>query len=844
MAKLKATKSIVGSKSTSSFNFTLIPEKYQDWTFIGLIAVLVFVFFGGVVTSYEIAASDNFASISFRNYLSDASQSGEFPHWVPYIFGGMPSYSSLLITGDRLWDFTAEIFFGYTRLMGNIFGNDSIRVIQFYIIFGIGMYLLMRAKKHETYVAFFTAIAAVFSTGIIHWVMIGHNTKPITMAILPFIFLLMEKLVEKFKLIWAVLLIVALHLLLESAHVQMMFYSGVAIGVYLMFELISRFATKNEPMNIVKVIGTLVIAGGIAFSMSSDRYLAIQEYTPYSVRGSSTITDTGGSKVDDKGGNSYEYATMWSFSPQEVMTFFVPSYYGFGKVPYSSPATRGETVKLPTYWGQKVFEDVPPYMGILVMFLAIFGFIRNRKDVFVQSLVAVSIFILFLSFGSNLPIIYDLFFYYIPSFNKFRAPSMALAIMQFAFPVLAGYGLSSLIKDAKEGNVSKKLIVNILAGTGGFLVIGLFYAVAFKSFYISAVANTANQTFQSVAQQLPDVADFVWGLMIGDWLLIGVMLLIFGLLSIMLLKNKINLNLYIPSIILILIIDLWIQGWRPLELSKTDTVADALRKTDVVDFLQQDKSTFRIADFAMASISPNLPAYFRLENIGGYHPAKLRVYQDMLDVADQGSTNQVTNPFLWNLLNVKYIVSPREMGPQPIFKSNQTGWYVYENPSMFPRAFFVDSYKVAQPLEILKNMKEGNFDPSLVAYLEKDPGVELQVPSESAKVEIIEHKNESIKLKVKTDGNNLLMLSEIYYPLWKAYLDGKEIDILKANYAFRAVIIPAGEHNLEFKLEVKGFETGKMLSIASNILLALLLAAGLFIEWKGKKSKTLPNNEL
>ncbi|MFA7625618.1 MAG: YfhO family protein [Candidatus Kapaibacterium sp.] len=838
MAKLKANKPSGTQKGTISSEFTLLNPKYQDWIFIGLIAVLVFVFFGGVVTSYEIAASDNFASISFRNYLSDASQSGEFPQWVPYIFSGMPSYSSLLVTGDRIWDFTAEIFFGYTRLMGAIFGNDSIRVIQFYIIFGIGMYLLMRAKKHATYVSLFTALAGVFSTGIIHWVMIGHNTKPITMAVLPFIFLLMEKLVEKYKLIWAVLLIVALHLLLESAHVQMMFYSAVAVGVYVLFELIGRFATKNNPMNMVKVIATLVVASGIAFSLSSDRYLAIQEYTPYSVRGSAPITDTGGSKSDDHGGNSYEYATMWSFSPQEVITFFVPSYYGYGKLPYSGPATRGEEVKLPTYWGQKVFEDVPPYMGILVVFLALYGFIRNRKDVFVQSLLAVSIFILFLSFGNNLPIIYDIFFYYVPSFNKFRAPSMALAIVQFAFPVLAGYGLSSLINEWKAGKLPEKINTIILSVSGAFLLLGLLFAALFKSSYISALNNSTNSTFRNVADQVPDLADFVWGVMIGDWLILGAMLFLFGILTVMLFKNKLSLNTYVPVIILILIADLWIQGWRPLEISETDTVKQSLQKTDVVDFLQKDNSTYRIADFAMAGISPNLPAYFRLENIGGYHPAKLRVYQDMLDVADQGSTNQVTNQFLWNLLNVKYIVAPQQMGPQPAFQSPMTGWFVYENPGMLPRAFFVDSAKTLPAMDILKNLKEGNFNPRSIAYFEDNTPQNIQAADESATIEFIERKHESVKMKVKTSGNNLLFLSEIYYPLWKAYLNGKEIDIHKTNYAFRSVVIPEGEHELEMRLVVNGFQTGKTISIISNILLALMLAAGIFLEWKSQKSKS------
>lgn len=117
--------------------------------------------------------------------------------------------------------------------MGDIFQNDSVRVMQFYIIFGIGIYLLMRSKKHLPVIAFFTAVAAVYSTGIIHWIMIGHNTKPITIAVLPYIFMLMEKVRERFSILYASLLIISIHLLFESTHVQMIFYSALAIGVYI-----------------------------------------------------------------------------------------------------------------------------------------------------------------------------------------------------------------------------------------------------------------------------------------------------------------------------------------------------------------------------------------------------------------------------------------------------------------------------------------------------------------------------------------------------------------------------------------------------------------------------------
>ncbi len=591
-------------------------------------------------------------------------------------------------------------------------------------------------------------------------------------------------------------------------------------------------------MSMVRVIGVLVVAGGLAFMMSSDRYLAVQEYTDYSVRGSSPITQTQGIKTDDKGGNSYEYATEWSFSPQEIITFMVPNYYGFGKLPYTGAATGGKEFKVPTYWGQKVFEDVAPYMGIFIFFMGIIGFLYYRKDVFVQSLFAVSVFLLFLSFGKNLSIIYDIFFYYIPSFNKFRAPSMAIAVMQFAFPILAGYGMKAILEWLELSDKrSKKYLMGLLYSSLAFLVIGLIYAVAGKGAYIESLTNTGNQTFQSVANQIPDLKEFVWSAMIGDWLINGFILVIFAGLVYLFFNKKINANIFYLTIFLMLFIDLWRVGWRPLETSERDIVKETFQKTDLVQFLEQDKSTFRVADFVMSQSSPNLPAYYRFENIGGYHPAKLRVYQDMLDVADNGSTNYVTNPFLWNLLNVKYIISDQQLQAPAVFQSQQTGAFVYQNPTMAERVFFVNSVAVEKPLEILKLMKEGKFDIKQVAYLEKPLNTNIEPALPEAKAEIIERKNEYMKIKVNATGNNLLFLSEVYFPLWTAKLDGKVIDIHKTNYAFRSVVVPKGNHTIELEYHSKGFETGKTLSIASNILVGLLLIFGIF--WERRQTKVI-----
>ena len=171
----KVVKPVIKKQETKSK--PLVPEKYQDAVFILLLVLSVFIFFWKAISGGGFDASDNIASLSFTNYLKEANNSGDFPLWMPYIFGGMPNYAALLTTGDRLWDIVPEVVFGFSKFIGAIFNNDVARIAFFYSIYGIGMYILMRSKKHKRFVAFFTGFVAIFSTWVITWVMIGHNTK-------------------------------------------------------------------------------------------------------------------------------------------------------------------------------------------------------------------------------------------------------------------------------------------------------------------------------------------------------------------------------------------------------------------------------------------------------------------------------------------------------------------------------------------------------------------------------------------------------------------------------------------------------------------------------------------
>jgi len=843
-------------KKTEINKKPLVPEKYQDIISILFIVFSVYIFFWSAISGGGFGASDTLASLSFETYLKNAAESGEFPQWIPNIFGGMPAYSSMLITGERSWDMLPLLVFGFAGFIGDLLGSDIGRVVFYYGIYGIGVYLFMRSKNKVAFISLFTALAAVYSTSVIIWPMIGHNTKPVVLAFLPFVFLFVEKIRERFSLTYTVLLAFTLHLMLEGAHVQMIFYSACALGIYLVFEFSSRLIKKENPKGVLVATGILIVAAGLAFLMSSDRYLAADDYTPYSTRGSAPIMQSDVDKVKSSdGGNTYEYATMWSFVPQDMKTFIVPNFYGFGKLEYNPSdydhkilpqALRNKTMKLPTYWSDKTSEDAPAYMGILVFLLAIVGFIYYRKDVFVMFLGALSLFALILSFGNTIPFLYDLFFNFVPFFNKFRAPSMVLILLQFAFPILAGYGLSAILDWRKNRSVvPNKLLYFYVGGSVFVLLSALIYTLLFSESYMLELQSSDGfkkilYMFGGLPQQYmgtfsSEFADFIYSKMISDWFRVGFIALLSAGLVWFFVKEKIRKDIFLFGFIILLLVDLMPVGRRAYEAKEKDNTKQTFIAYDWIKFLQKDNEKFRIYDEGLFQ-SPNEAAYFGLESVNGYHSAKMRIYQDLLDVGSRGSTSNMNNAFLWNLLNVKYVIMGREVdGLELAFKSANTPVHIYFNPSYLKRAYFTNRYEVEDAESIVSKYSSGRvvFNPKDVAFLEEKLDKEITPIDSTNVVEILEYKNEYIKLRGKANGDNLLVLSEIYYPNgWKAYIDGVETKIYKTNFAFRSIVVPKGEHEIEFKFTVEQFEFGRLASILTNIILILALIVGILIDYR------------
>lgn len=866
----------------------IIPEKYQSIIYILILIISVFVFFSSAIgPNKDIVTHDNISSLSFVNFIEKANEKGEFPLWIPSVFSGMPCYGSLMLTGSRSWDIFPYVFFGFTKFVGSLFSSDIARLLVYYILLSIGMFWLMRIKEHNRMIAFITALATTFSTSVVVWIMIGHNTKPIVFAMLPYLFIFTEKIKSKFSLVWLVLLVFTLHIMFEAAHIQMIFYSLMALIIYLVYDMIKRAIVNEKPKRVVLSLICVVVAVLFALLLSADRYLSTLEYNPYSTRSTDPIKSVETTKNStDPEKETRNYATSYSFNPEESLTFLVPSYFGFGKMKFQPEPQKGKTssqseeIMLYTYWGEKETEDAPPYMGILIFILAIFGAIFYWKDTFVQALILICILAWLVSLGKHFSLFYDIFYYAVPGFNKFRAPSMILVLLQFSFPILAGYGLKGIIDWRKNLNSTNKgFFTAFLITSGVYFLASVIFATSSKESYMRLLKESV---VRNGYMQYPQVRDFVWNTVWVDWLLLGIIVLFTGILVFFFVKRKIPaIALFFP-IAFMLLFDLWRVGWRPLEVSNESIKSKFSQRETIYSEIKKDSSHYRIMDFTQRSLqNPNTPAYFLVNSISGYHPAKLRIYQDLLDVANnkgfQKNTNHLINPFLWNLLNVKYIISwiePNQptiqdsvqiIKKQAVFiqKNEQTGtiiidgnysflfadssmnknnddtttYYVYENKDVLPKAFFVNKVEILKPLEILDKLQKGSFNPKEVAYLEDTLGVPtIDTLQNKETAEVLEYDDHYIKIQATATGNNLLFLSEIYYPpSWKAYIDNRETPIFKTNFAFRSVVVPAGKHIVEFKFDSTNFDTGKVISIFANIITFAVLIFGLVILIKKRK---------
>jgi hypothetical protein len=819
----------------------LIPVKYQNLAAILVLFFSLVIFFNQIIFNGKtFLGVDTIAAHSWDTILKEAHGEGIFPLWNPYIFCGFPGYASLTFAGTRFFDISSMVL-GYadTALSYIFLAPPEGWVLGFYFIFAIGMYFFVLSKVGQKIPALIAALAAMFSMYIISWVPAGHNTKIAVMAFFPLIFLLVEKLREKFNWKLALILVFVLHFSFLPAHVQMIFYTYLALGVYFLFFLLRTLFKKEDWKPILRTGAVFAIATVLAISMDADKYVSVWEYNPYSMRGSNPIVQAPGGEKTVEGGLAYDYATAWSFGVGEMATFFIPSWYGFGSTTYQGALTNNQPIHQNFYFGPEPFTESPQYMGIVILIFAIIGFWRNRKNPFVQYLGVMCLFSLLVSFGKEFPIVYDLMFKYFPTFNKFRGPSMILTVVQILIPILAAYGIASFLSNRTQNipPATEKKWKYSLAILGVLAALGIFVPGFYKSIYSEFIPiQMLAGRFGNNQQVVGLLYEFFSDKVATDFLFAFLFLFVaFGAIY-RYLHQRLSLSVLGAILVVVVVADLWRIDFQPMDPSPRTEQKEIFTAPDYVRYLQQDTTLYRVLLFENGRPPyDNKLAYWKIQSAYGYAGAKMRWYQDMDDVAGIG------NPLVWQLMDVKYIISNTPDSSQVLsLVYNGPQYKVYANRAYVPRAFFVNRYEVSTGLDMLHKMQSMSFNVRDVAYVTEDPNLNIEPPKEGADAEYTHYGLQDLELRVTATGNNLLFLSESYYPNgWKAYLDGSEIPIYRLDYLFRGVVVPAGTHKLVMKFEPKSFTAGRDLSLGMNIILLGVLVFIGFDYWKRKKTPAI-----
>jgi uncharacterized membrane protein YfhO len=474
-------------------------------------------------------------------------------------------------------------------------------------------------------------------------------------------------------------------------------------------------------------------------------------------------------------------------------------------------------------------------------------FLNFRKNNFVQALTVIMVFFLFLSFGRTFPVIYNIFFDHVPYFSSFRAPVMILYYFDIIVLILAGFGLKDIIEMIKTEAGQQKLIKlsYVLFAVGGLLL--LISLIGFENSYTSDVSSSPlmdklrsqGANAQQISNYIKQVASYAYKNVISDLMLHAFLILIVTTLIFFYAKKKISLSFFMIGVIIIALFDILNISTKTLHWDEKSQKDSYVAETDYSKWLlnkEPDTYLYRVAEYNKgALVTSNNLAYYRFHSFNGYQGAKLRIYQDAVDVAGG------ENPFLLGLANVKYIISDAPIKDTVSYKEvYKASNIIYQNKFAMPRAFFVDEYKVETGLNILNNIKDAKFNPFKTAYLEKEIDKKIDMHDSTAYARIVNFNIHNIEYEVYASGNNLLVLDEIYYPAgWKAYVDGNETEIHKTDYLLRSIVVPAGKHKVEMIFHPDSFYTGRTISLISCSFLLVILIAGTGGYYMKKKKKEI-----
>jgi hypothetical protein len=814
MKKQKNKKAPAPSKTKSTGPSSRTRERL--WRYVPLVllfALTILLFSGFVFSDQMLFGTDTIeAGVMFRSFYSSfVKQYHAIPQWDPYLFGGLPFVDAM--HGDTFYPLAAlQFVLPIQRALGW-------KLVLTVFLAGIFMYLCMRAFKFSRLVSILSAVAYMFSANLVSWVYGGQDGRMYVTSLLPLLFFFLQKALDTKKWIYYMGLGFSIGLLLLANHPQLAYYAMWAVGLYFLFFLASGFWSDRERIAshkikplvkpIVLFVLAVIIGLGLSLVQLLPPYIYVNKYSPRA-----------------EGGKGYEYAISWSAHPEELASLVVPEFSGYN--------TQEES----TYWGRNAFKQNSDYGGVIPLVFAIFAFffVRDKKRWFFLGL---SILALIYSLGGHTPI-YRLFYYLVPQVKSFRAPGLILFLLIFSLVFLSALFVERLFKGIKDPAEQKRLSKVLLVTVAVFFGLAFLFSVAggaLLSVWTGILyPSIASNKIRIMNQNLPNIARGFW----LAALLVGLACAGVHLLA----RGRIKPVVFVFWIGILLVFDLWRVDFKFI---RNFDYQSYFRKSSAVEFLQKDKEEFRAISLPGTFQGQDLPAFFDIQQVFGYHGNQLKAYDDFTDrtyresARTQEEYGQRYAQFLFgikpDLLNVKYVLSSGSLNhPQfeQVFQGD--GVFVSRNQSYLPRARIVSRYEVMTDRQaILTRIVDPDFDYRHTIILEENPpevpgGIDSLEVEGRASVQEDRINTQLVKAELSQPG--FLVMSENYYPSWKAYVDGKEAKIYRADYLFRAVYLDRGAHQVKFVFDSATYRIGKTSTLLTCALLLIM-----FVFYMARRAK-------
>ena len=775
-------------------------------------------------------------------------RTGERTRWTNALFCGMPTFQSApsYKSTDVLYSFI-DIY--------RLWLPENVRLLFAYLL---GFYILLRAFDFRSYLAALGSVMWAFSTYFLIIIAAGHIWKVWALGYLP---PMIAGIVLAYRGRYlAGLIVTAIFAALEvfANHVQMTYYYLFIIALMIIAFLIEGIREKKYA-HLLKATGVCIIGGALGILINLSNLYHTWQYSQESMRGKSELVKAHSANQTDSG-LERDYITQWSYGIGETWSLLVPNVKGGASVPLAANKTAMAHAdnnyisiyqQLGQYWGEQPGTQGPVYVGAFVLFLFVLG-LFIVKGPMKWALLAATILSIMLAWGKNFMGLTDFFIDYFPMYAKFRTVASILVIAEFTIPLLAMLALKKVVDEPEILTQKIKYVYASFALTGGMALLFAVMPDLFFGNYVSSGEMQALSQFPADQLQplLTNLSEMRRALFTGDaWR--SFFIIVIGVLCLLLYKAKKLRAEYMTALLLVLcLIDLWTINKRYLNDSMFVPKAEremAQPMTETDQMILADKTLdYRVLNLASNTFNENETSYYH-KSIGGYHAAKLRRYQELIEayIAPEmqpafqaiakvaGDMTQVKGDSIYpvlNMLNTRYFILPLQEGKTvPI-----------ENPYAYGNAWFVDNVKFVdnanQELDALGQLDLRHEAVADAKFREQLKPVAEEAADSASIVTLTAYEPNKLTYDVKSVRGGVVVFSEIYYPGWTATIDGEPVELGRVDYVLRALTVTPGQHQVELSFFPKSLDITESVAYASFGLLAILLVLAVFLYYRRNRS--------